>query len=173
MLAEGNALGPKTPSTNPALKGRYNTSVPQSLSRIDLHVVFSTKGRTPLIRKEELGELHSYMGGILRNFNCQPMQIGGIEDHVHLFFKLSRTITLADVVKEVKIGSSKWMKAKQELFAWQSGYAAFSVGKSDVARVLAYIQRQEEHHRVLTFQDELRGLLKEADVERDERYVWD
>jgi putative transposase len=144
--------------------------VPQSLAVILVHLVFSTKCRDPAIVPEVRQDLHKYLGGTLGNMGCPPMQVGGTDDHVHLLFRLSRTLTMAEVVEKVKSSSSKWMGPT---FAWQSGYGAFSVSASDATGVVAYIQNQEEHHRRVTFQDEFRALLAEAGMEFDERYVWD
>jgi putative transposase len=151
--------------------------MPQSLAKIILHTVFSTKDRRPLLRDKLLREeLFQYIGGILMNHDCQPLVIGGVEDHVHILSTLSRTLTAADMVKEAKRGSSLWLKAKQpdlKDFAWQNGYGIFSTGFSQVGIVKDYIAGQEEHHRKVSFQDEFRGFLKRYDVEYDERYVWD
>ena len=149
----------------------------QSLAKILLHTVFSTKERHPFLRDKPLREeLHRYLGGILTNLDCQPLIIGGVEDHVHLLFTHPRTATVADVVKELKRISSGWLKAKAaELsdFAWQSGYGVFSIGQSQVDAVRFYIAGQEEHHRKVSFQDEFRRLLGRYDIAFDERYVWD
>ena len=149
----------------------------QSLAKILLHTVFSTKDRHPFLRDKPLrDELHRYLGGILANLDCQPLIIGGVEDHVHLLFTHSRTATVADVVKELKRSSSAWLKAKAaDLadFAWQAGYGVFSIGQSQVNDVRAYIAGQEEHHRKVLFQDEFRRLLERYDIAFDERYVWD
>jgi len=121
-------------------------------------------------------ELHRYLGGILSNLGCQPVVVGGVEDHVHLLCALSRTCEAAEMVKEVKRGSSLWLKTKtSELqeFSWQSGYGIFSIGFSQIESVRDYIVRQEEHHRKLSFQDEFRELLRRYEIEFDERYVWD
>jgi REP element-mobilizing transposase RayT len=151
--------------------------MPQSLAKILLHTVFSTKDRRPFLRDQTTRpELHSYLGGILTNLGCQSIIIGGVEDHVHLLFMLSRTCTVADVVKELKRGSSIWLKTKSpglSDFAWQNGYGAFSIGFSQVDAVRGYVLGQEEHHRKISFQDEFRQLLRRYDVAFDERYVWD
>jgi len=151
--------------------------MPQSLAKILVHVVFSTKERRPFLRDTSLREeLHRYLGGILANHGCQPLIVGGVEDHVHLLTVQARTITAAEMVKEVKRGSSLWLKSKSpELhdFAWQNGYGMFSIGFSQVDVVRRYIAGQEEHHRKVSFQDELRELLRKYEVEFDERYVWD
>ena len=149
----------------------------QSLAKILVHTVFSTKDRRPFLRKRELREeLHRYLGGILANLDCQPIIIGGVEDHVHMLCALARACEPATMVKEVKRGSSIWIKTKGENmadFAWQNGYGAFSVGFSQIASVRSYIARQQEHHRKISFQDEFRQLLRRYEIEFDERYVWD
>jgi putative transposase len=102
--------------------------------------------------------------------------IGGVEDHIHALFNLSRTWCVADVVESIKTSTSKWIKTQApelKLFSWQSGYGAFSVSRSNLGEVEDYIRRQKEHHRRQDFKDEFRGLLKRHDVEYDERYVWD
>ena len=151
--------------------------MPQSLAKILLHTVFSTKERRPFLRDEPLREeLHRYLGGILTNLGCQPLVIGGVDDHVHLLFALSRTATVADVVKELKRGFSVWLKSRSPAlvdFAWQNGYGVFSIGPSQVDAVRAYIAGQAEHHRKTSFQDELRELFRRYEIEFDERYVWD
>lgn len=146
----------------------------QSLSCVLIHVVFSTKNRHPFLADPNLrGELHAYVGGISRRLECPPIAIGGAEDHVHALFHLGRTVTTADWVKEVKRVSSMFAKGRARAFAWQRGYAAFSVDPSSMDRVAAYIRSQEEHHRKVSFQDELRQLLREHRLEWDERYLWE
>jgi REP element-mobilizing transposase RayT len=149
--------------------------MPQSLSRILVHLIFGTKHREPLIGVEIRPRLHAYIAGILDNLKCPSMQAGGVADQLHVLFALGRTISLAQVVEEVKTGSSKWMKADGGVpgFSWQAGYGAFSVGESQVDTVIDYIQNQEEHHRELTFQEEFRKFLERYKVAYDERYVWD
>lgn len=150
--------------------------MPQSLSRILIHLVFSTKNREPFLSTSMQSELHPYLAGTLDNIDCPSLQVGGVEDHVHLFFGLSRTKTIADIVETVKISSSKWIKTKGASFAnfhWQSGYGAFSVSQSDAEAVVNYIRNQAEHHRKMSFQDEYRRLLERYHVKFDERYVWD
>jgi REP element-mobilizing transposase RayT len=149
----------------------------QSLAKILVHGVFSTKDRRPFLRDKNLrDELHRYIGGILNQLDCQPIIVGGVEDHVHLLCVLSRTCQVAEMVKEVKRGSSLWLKTKStdlHDFAWQSGYGIFSIGFSQIETVRNYIARQEEHHRNVSFQDELRELLQRYEIEFDERYMWD
>ena len=151
--------------------------MPQSLAKILLHVVFSTKERRPLLRDKIFRlEMHRYLGGILNGLECPPIIVGGVEDHVHLLCVLSRTCAPADMVKEVKRSSSLWIKTRApELsgFAWQSGYSVFSIGHSQIDEVRRCIAAQPEHHRKLTFQDEFRRLLQRYEVAFDEAYVWD
>jgi putative transposase len=129
--------------------------VPQSLAKILVHTVFSAKDRRPFLRDKILrAELHRYLGGILTNLDCQPVIVGGVEDHVHCLCALSRTCEAAAMVKEVKRGSSLWLKTKEaELtdFAWQNGYGIFSIGFSQMPMVRDYIAGQEEHHRKFRF----------------------
>jgi REP element-mobilizing transposase RayT len=149
----------------------------QSLAKILVHTVFSTKDRRPLLGIKPLrDELHRCLGGILTDLECQPIIVGGVEDHVHLLCALARTRDVASMVKEVKRGSSLWLKTKsQELqdFSWQNGYGMFSIGFSQIGSVCGYIANQEEHHRKVSFTDEFRLLLKRYEIEFDERYVWD
>ncbi len=151
--------------------------VSQSLANILVHTVFSTKDRRPFLREPRLREeLHRYLGGILTNLSCPPLVIGGVEDHVHLLSAFSRTCEPATMVKELKRGSSLWLKTKSPGltdFAWQSGYGIFSIGCSQVETMRKYIAGQEEHHRKIGFQDEYRELLKRHAIPFDERYVWD
>ena len=151
--------------------------MPQSLAKILVHTVFSTKDRRPFLCDKPLREeLHRYLGGILANHDCQPIIIGGVEDHVHILSTLSRTCQAAEMVKEVKRGSTLWLKATHpdlHDFAWQNGYGMFSIGFSQVETVRAYIAGQEEHHRKISFQDEMRKLLKRYEIAFNEQYVWD
>jgi len=148
----------------------------QSLVKNYVHLVFSTKYRQPLILPSYEQELHSYLGGICKNLECQPIKIGGYTDHIHILCMLSKKIALMKLLEEVKSHSSKWMKTKHESlhnFYWQDGYGAFSVNYKGVDRVSAYIANQHAHHNKKTFQDEYRSLLEKYKVEYDERYVWD
>ncbi len=149
--------------------------MPQSLSKVLVHLIFSAKNREPLIRPEIRPRLLAYLVGILDNLNSPSLQTGGVADHVHILFLLGRTMSQADVVEELKKSSSKWMKAEGGVpgFGWQAGYGAFSVGESQADAVIRYIQAQEEHHRKLTFQEEFRKFLERYKIVYDERYVWD
>jgi REP element-mobilizing transposase RayT len=149
----------------------------QSLSNVLVHFIYSTKDRQPFLRDHTLREgLHGYMTGALQNLDSPSLAVGGVDDHVHVLCRLSRKIAIAELVKEVKLGSSKWVKNHKlgvADFTWQGGYAAFSVSPSNAARVKRYIENQQAHHRKITFQDELREFLRKHEVEFDERYLWD
>lgn len=150
--------------------------MPQSLSNLLTHVVFSTKNRDPLLAGPAGTEIHPYLAGVLNNTNCPSIQVGGVSDHVHLFLRLSRTVSISDVIETVKTSSSKWIKTKGREYAdfhWQSGYGAFSVSQSDADAVITYIRNQPEHHRKMTFQEEYRKFLERYQITYDERYVWD
>ena len=142
-----------------------------------MHIVFSTKNRTPFLAEECIrSQMHAYMAGILANLDCPPAIVGGVADHVHVLLSLSRNYSLAKIVRELKRSSSKWIKAKgAELreFHWQNGYGAFSVGQSQLDAVRRYIEDQEAHHKRLSFQDEFRRFLAKYQISYDERYVWD
>jgi REP element-mobilizing transposase RayT len=151
--------------------------MPQSLANVLVHIVFSTKGREAMLRIPDLrAEMHNYLGGISKNLGCPTIIVGGTDDHIHLLGRQARTISLADWIKELKRGSSLWIKTKDrtlECFEWQAGYGAFSVSQSQSGRVERYIAGQQEHHRKLSFQDEFRELLRKHNIGFDERYVWD
>lgn len=151
--------------------------MPQSLSAVYIHLIFSTKDRRPFLRDRELrAALHGYMGEISKRLDCPPIRVGGVEDHVHLLARFGRTITQGEWVKELKRVSHQWLENQRtdfSAFGWQGGYADFSVSQSNLEQVKAYIANQEDHHRKMTFQDELRSLLEKHNVEWDERYVWD
>jgi REP element-mobilizing transposase RayT len=147
----------------------------QSLSKIYVHITFSTKNRYPFIDKNIENELWAYIGGICKNIECNPLRVGGHLDHVHICCLLSKKITQIKLLEEVKKESSKWLKTKgvqYEKFYWQDGYGIFSVNPSQLDRVVAYIDNQEKHHRKKTFQEELLAFLKKYNVEYDERYLW-
>lgn len=148
--------------------------MPQSLSKVYLHLIFSTKDRRHDILPGLKEELHTYIGGTLNEMGCQSVIVGGMSDHVHLLFLLSRTKSIADVVKEIKANTTLWVKTRMGCnFAWQRGYAIFSVSQSVVDSVRNYIANQEEHHRHRTFQEEYRAFLEKYNLKFDETYVWD
>ncbi len=151
--------------------------MPQSLSAVYIHLVFSTKERRPFLRDEVVRKsLHAYLGAVSKELDCPPLKVGGVEDHVHLLCRFARTITQAEWVKEVKRVSNGWLKEQGREysdFQWQGGYADFSVSQSKLEEVTSYIAEQERHHKKMGFQDELRTLLRKHHMEWDERYVWD
>lgn len=151
--------------------------MPQSLSQIFIHLVFSTKHRQPYLNETISAELYAYMAAVLHDECKSPARIiGGVDDHVHVLLNLSRTLSISSVVEAIKTSTSKWIKTKGcefAGFAWQAGYGAFSVSASNLDTVIRYIKDQRSHHAKASFQDELRGLLTKHKVEYDERYVWD
>jgi REP element-mobilizing transposase RayT len=147
----------------------------QSLSYLLVHIVFSTKDRSPILDASIRPALHAYLATVARNVGCECYRVGGVADHVHVAVRISRTITIAQLVEVLKSSSSKWLKTQSDAlihFAWQNGYGAFSVGPTDLEALRQYIDNQEEHHRERTFQEEYRALLIPFGVEFDERYVW-
>jgi Transposase IS200 like. len=151
--------------------------MPQSLTQIYLHIVFSTKNREPFLDDPLLRQnMHQYLGGACRQMDCPAVTIGGVADHVHILLRLGRMITVAELIKELKQQSSKWIKSKDvgvRDFHWQNGYAGFSASPGHLDRLGVYIDNQEEHHRTESYQDELRRLFRKYGLEWDERYVWD
>jgi len=155
-------------------RARYHSLVPQSLASFLVHLAFSTKNRAPIIREDLRDDMHRYLAGILSHHGCIPIRVGGVEDHLHLLFFLSRSLSVAQIVEKVKTPSSKWAKSRGVgAFAWQSGYGAFSLGPTEKDRVERYIVNQPDHHRKETFQDEFRRLLRESGLDWDEKYLWD
>jgi REP element-mobilizing transposase RayT len=149
--------------------------MPQSLSNIIVHLVFSTKLRSPFLEESWRIPLHRYIGGIMRAHHVPLIAINSTTDHIHLAFDLPRTMTVADLVKNVKTGSTLWIKSEYGLpeFYWQQGYGAFSVSPEHREALIRYITNQQEHHRNTSFVDEYRKLLNKHGVDFDERYVWD
>lgn len=148
--------------------------MPQTLSLNVVHVIFSTKGRLPLIGEEIAPGLHAYLAGTARKLDCECFRVGGVADHVHLALRLASTKAAAMVVSELKMASSVWMKDQGFVrFAWQRGYGLFSVGPADLESLVRYIDAQAAHHRKRSFEDELRVFCGKYHVPIDERYVWD
>lgn len=148
----------------------------QSLAKVHLHIVFSTKNREPFIYEDVEKELYAYMASISNELKCPVHKINGTPNHVHIACCLSRTITMAVLLEEIKRSSSKWIKTKgpaYKKFAWQEGYGAFSFGESQLQSVVRYINDQKEHHLKKSYEDEFRELLEKYKVDYDERYVWD
>ena len=149
--------------------------MPQSLSSLHCHIIFSTKHREPQINAEWQPRLFEYIGGILREKSSPLVSAGGISDHVHLLVSLHRTLAIADAVRLIKTNSSSWVHEELRIpeFRWQNGYGAFAVSYSNIEPVKNYIESQEQHHRTVSFQDEFREFLRRHNLEWDERYVWD
>ncbi len=150
--------------------------MPQSLSRVLLHVIFSTKDRAPFLQPIIRPQLHAYLATVARNLDCECFLVGGVEDHVHVAVGLSRTITIAKLVEQLKTSSSMWLKTQSPnlaYFAWQRGYGVFSVSPSDLQALKHYISTQDQHHQKHNFQDELRTFLVKYGISFDERYLWD
>ena len=147
----------------------------QTLVNILVHVIFSTKERRHLIKPESQSALYAYMAGTMKNLDSPCLAIGGTSNHIHLLTALSKKAALSDVIGELKKSSSKWAKTKGPAyahFAWQEGYGAFSIGRSQVEALKRYITRQEEHHKTKSFEAELIETLRKYDVGYDERYLW-
>lgn len=150
--------------------------MPQSLAKLLVHLIYSTKNREPVLHDNVRSELHRYSAGILKELESPAILINSVEDHVHILYSHSKNYSPSKIVEEVKKGSSKWLKTKGAAyfgFHWQNGYGAFSVSQSGVAAAVKYIESQKEHHRRKTFQEEYREFLRRYEVPYDERYVWD
>lgn len=151
--------------------------MPQSLARVWLHIVFSTKERRAFLQRDDFrDEMFRMLSHHVEQTGCTPVRTGGSIDHVHIVCGLSRTVTIADLVETVKTETSRWAKKAPHAvkhFAWQAGYGAFSVSQSNLDRVVEYVDSQQEHHRAKSFQDEFRSLCRRHRIEIDERYVWD
>jgi REP element-mobilizing transposase RayT len=148
----------------------------QTLVKLYVHLIFSTKHRADFIPTEIEEELFAYIGGIVGNNKSKLLAAGGTANHVHFLISMSKIIKLSDLVGDIKRDSSKWIKTKGEayrLFGWQDGYGAFSVGHTQIYDVKKYIANQRMRHAKVSFEDEFRYFLKKYDVEYDERYVWD
>jgi len=151
-------------------------AVPQSLSFVLVHIIFSTKDRAPVPDAAVRHALHAYLATVARNTDCECYRVGGVAGHVHLAVRISRTVAIAKLVEELETSSSKWLKMQAPglaSFSWQRGYGAFSVGPSDLDILRHYIGDQEKHHRTKSFQDEYRAFVTKYGVEYDEHYVWD
>jgi len=149
--------------------------MPQSLSKIYVHITFSTKNRCPVLDDNIQQPLWAYIAGICANLDCHAVRVGGYNDHLHICCLLSKKMTPVKLLEEIKKDSSKWMKTQGKQYAdfyWQDGYGIFSVNPSEIETVVGYIDGQREHHKKLTFQEELLRFLKKYKVEYDERYLW-
>lgn len=147
----------------------------QSLSKLYIHIIFHTKYNQPLISSDIEIELYSYIGGIIKANESIPIKINGVADHVHILLIMSKNISLAKLVEEIKKGSSKWIKTKGEKyknFSWQGGYGGFSVCQSKLDTVVQYIENQKEHHLKVSFKEEYIQFLKEYGIDYNEDYLW-
>lgn len=147
----------------------------QSLSKLYVHIIFHTKYNQDLIDAAIETELYAYIGGIIKANGSFPIKINGIKNHIHILASMSKNIALAKFVEEIKRNSSRWIKTKDvqyQGFAWQGGYAGYSVSQSVVAKVERYIDNQKEHHKTISFQDEYRKFLDEYGIDYDENYLW-
>ncbi|MBN8598262.1 MAG: IS200/IS605 family transposase [Planctomycetes bacterium] len=149
--------------------------MPQSLTKILLHIVFSTKHRADVIAPEIEPNLHAYLGGICRELDSPLLAVNGTPNHVHMLVNLGRTVSVSELLLNVKRDSSKWMKTKSSSYSdfhWQDGYGAFSISESAVPKLQNYIANQKERHTAMTFENELRALCQKYGVGLDERYAW-
>lgn len=148
----------------------------QSLSQLYVHLTFGTKDRYPFIKNEFESRLHSYISATLKKYESPSLITNSVTDHVHILFRLSKNYALAKVVEELKKQSSKWIKELSDgntKFAWQSGYGAFSVSSSKVNTVIEYVKNQKQHHKKLSYQEEVEEFIKQYDViEYDSKYFW-
>ncbi len=147
----------------------------QSLSKIYIHLIFHIKTTSQQISVEDLDRVHSYIGELVNTTGCTVIQVGGVKDHVHILFLLSKNESISHIVEEIKRNSSRWIKSigkRYDRFEWQGGYAAFSVSQSVVDKTLQYIKSQKEHHERHTFQDEYKEFLHLYGISYDERYLF-
>ncbi|MFT4204264.1 MAG: IS200/IS605 family transposase [Chitinophagaceae bacterium] len=145
-------------------------------SQINIHCVFSVKGRENFVTKQFRDDLHKYMNGILKNDHIFPLAVGGWKDHVHVFFELPLTKRISDIIRDLKSVSSKWINDNRFVtgkFQWQAGYGAFSYSRSQRNNVINYIANQEEHHQNKTFKEEYLDLLKKFEIEFKDEYVFE
>jgi len=150
--------------------------MPQSLVRNLIHVVFSTKNRVDLIMPEIESDLFGYIHGIVENNKSKLIVANGTENHIHLLISIGKTISISELVGDIKRDSSSWIKKQGKEFSqfyWQEGYGAFSVGQTEDELVMKYIDAQKEHHKTKDYKTEFRGFLKKYNIEYDEKYVWD
>ena len=175
LLAQGNALGIMIYKPTPC-KGKSFKNMAQSLSKIYIHLIFHIKSTSPQIREHDLERLHCYIGKLVKTAGCTEIKAGGIGDHVHVLFILSKDVTISEIVEEIKRNSSRWIKdldpGYYHFFAWQGGYAAYSISQSVVGKTLQYIDNQKEHHSKHSFAEEYRAFLELYNVEYNEKFVF-
>ena len=148
--------------------------MPSTHINLHIHIVFSTKDRMPSIAEDWRARLHAYLGGIVRGLGATPVAIGGTADHVHLLIGLKSSHRLDYLVRDVKADSSEWIHREigKRLFACQKGYGAFAVSPTNMERVRSYVEKQEDHHKRLTYEEEYVELLRSSGIEYDEQYLW-
>jgi putative transposase len=147
-----------------------------TLTNLLFHVVFSTKGREPIIADRYRGRLYTYIGGIIRSVDAQSLSIGSMPDHIHLAIKIRSNQALSELVRKIKANSSKWINENRfckKKFSWQNGYGGFSVSASQIHNVRNYIGNQAKHHKTKTFKEELIEILDKHGVNYDPKYLWD
>ncbi|HTO14384.1 MAG TPA: IS200/IS605 family transposase [Edaphocola sp.] len=147
----------------------------QSLSKLYVHIIFHTKYNQNLIDVDIEAELYAYIGGVIKANGSFPIKINGTQNHIHVLSIMSKNIALSKFVEEIKRNSSRWIKTKGEKyhdFAWQGGYAGYSVSQSVVGKVERYIDNQKEHHKVVSFQEEYKKFLEEYEIDYDDNYLW-
>ena len=153
--------------------------MPQSLSQIHVHLVFSTKNRIPFLTNDDIrAEMHNYLGGLSNKHHCPVMCVGGATDHIHILALLGRETSQADWVRDLKRASSLWIKERfkgmgLDDFAWQSGYGCFTIHPEYLKKTIDYVENQMEHHKKMSFQEEYRAALTKLGIQWDERYVWE
>ena len=150
--------------------------MPQSLSSVTVHIIFSTKDRVPFLCLHIRDELFAYLSTVIRNSGSIAHRIGGTEDHIHLAVSVGRTIAISNLVEHIKVTTSRWIKTKDSTLStlsWQRGYAALSLRTSELPGLVLYIDAQSDHHRKISFMEEYLALLDECGVEYDRRYMFD
>jgi REP element-mobilizing transposase RayT len=150
--------------------------MPQSLSNVIVHLVFSTKDRVAFMDRTIRDSFHAYLASVVRDTGSECYRVGGVSDHVHLAIRLARPVSQSELVEKIKTTSSKWIKtqgAQYSKFSWQRGFGIFSISRGHLEKLVSYIGNQEVHHQAVSFQDEFRELLRKNEVEFDERYLWD
>lgn len=148
--------------------------MPQSLSKLYIHLVFHIKTTSPVVKEDHIDRMFAYIGQLINTTGCKVLKVGGMLDHIHVMFILSKDMSIAKVVEETKRNSSRWLKtfgSYYNNFEWQGGYAAFSVSQSMVPKVLDYIQNQRKHHEHHSFREEYIEFLKLNHIDYDERFV--
>ncbi len=166
---------PNNTSAESAADNQQEKIMSQSLSQLYIHIVFSTKHRHPYLADNQLRDrLYQYINKICIHYQCHLLAVGGISDHIHLLISLNKKISASKIIEKIKTSTSKWIKSTHinlRHFYWQNGYGAFSVSQSSIDAVIKYIENQENHHKTLSFKDELKKLLLAYKINYDEKYL--